>query len=119
MRKETFTDHHHYRWPRSNADDITKPLLCKYFNGKLVINEQVLKHIEYLFEHSFQTAMPLLERNRKQAEVPDICTVLMNERGTAPGMWFEAGKPEKLNYRIHEPPLRGRRLSLFHCRCTI
>ena len=71
------------------ADDITKPLLCKYFGGKLVINDQALKHIEYLFEHVFKRPMPLLERNRKQAEVPDICTVLMNERGTAPGMWFE------------------------------
>src|SRR5438874_9033985 len=26
------------------ADDITKPLLSKYFRGKLVINEQVLAH---------------------------------------------------------------------------
>ena len=66
------------------ADDITKPLLCKYFNGKLVENEQVLKHIIYLFEHVYHRPMPLLERNRKQAEVPDVCTVLMNERGTAP-----------------------------------
>jgi nicotinamide-nucleotide amidase len=31
----------------------------------------------------------LLERNLKQAEVPDSCTVIRNERGTAPGMWFE------------------------------
>jgi nicotinamide-nucleotide amidase len=71
------------------ADDITKPLLCEYFGGKLVINEQVLKHIEYLFEHVYRRPMPLLERNRKQAEVPDNCTVLMNERGTAPGMMFK------------------------------
>src|ERR1044071_8559523 len=26
------------------ADDITKPLLCKYFGGKLVVNEKVLEH---------------------------------------------------------------------------
>jgi nicotinamide-nucleotide amidase len=71
------------------ADDITKPLLCKYFGGKLVINEQVLTHIKYLFEKVFRRTGPLLERNRKQAEVPDVCTVLMNERGTAPGMLFE------------------------------
>jgi nicotinamide-nucleotide amidase len=31
----------------------------------------------------------LLERNLKQAEVPDVCRVLQNRRGTAPGMWFE------------------------------
>jgi nicotinamide-nucleotide amidase len=31
----------------------------------------------------------MLERNLKQAEVPDTCTVINNLRGTAPGMWFE------------------------------
>src|SRR5690242_5876278 len=72
------------------ADDITKPLLCKYFGGKLIVNEQVLAHVTYLFEKVFRRPGPILERNLKQAEVPDVCTVLMNERGTAPGMWFEA-----------------------------
>src|SRR5689334_3165980 len=71
------------------ADDITKPLLCKYFGGTLVVNEQVLAHVKYLFEKVFRRPGPILERNLKQAEVPDVCTVLMNERGTAPGMWFE------------------------------
>src|SRR5215207_9220368 len=32
------------------ADDITKPLLCNYFGGKLVVNEEVLAHVKYLFE---------------------------------------------------------------------
>ena len=69
------------------ADDITKPLLCNYFNGKPVMNEEVLKHITYLFENIFRR--PLTENNRKQAEVPSTCTVLFNKLGTAPGMWFE------------------------------
>ena len=71
------------------ADDITKPLLCKYFGGKLVMHQPTLEHVTYLFEHVFKRPMPLLERNRKQAEVPDVCTVLKNEVGTAPGMLFE------------------------------
>ncbi len=71
------------------ADDITKPVLAEYFGGKLTINQQVLTHIEYLFDQVYKRGLPLLERNRKQAEVPDNCTVLMNERGTAPGMWFQ------------------------------
>jgi nicotinamide-nucleotide amidase len=71
------------------ADDITKPTLCEYFGGKLVMHQPTLEHVTYLFEHVFRRPMPLLERNRKQAEVPDVCTVLKNERGTAPGMWFE------------------------------
>src|SRR4051794_37106659 len=28
-------------------DDITKQVLCEYFGGKLVMNEEVLKHIKY------------------------------------------------------------------------
>jgi nicotinamide-nucleotide amidase len=68
------------------ADDITKPLLCEYFGGSMVMNEGVLKHVEEIFKHLNR---PMLERNKKQAEVPDVCTVLFNPRGTAPGMWFE------------------------------
>jgi len=71
------------------ADDITKPLLCKYFGGKLVVNEEVLNHVKYLFEQVFRRPGPMLERNLKQAEVPDVCTVLHNARGTAPGMLFK------------------------------
>jgi len=71
------------------ADDITKPLLCQYFGGRLVTNQQVLEHVKYLFEKVFKRAPPILDRNLKQADVPDTCTVLHNERGTAPGMWFE------------------------------
>lgn len=71
------------------ADDITKPLLCKYFGGKLVVNEKVLAHVKYLFEVVFRRPAPILDRNLKQAEVPDVCTVLHNARGTAPGMLFK------------------------------
>ncbi len=69
------------------ADDITKPLLCKYFNGKLVVDEAALKNVNYLFELVFKR--PVTDRNIKQAEVPDTCKVIQNKRGTAPGMWFE------------------------------
>lgn len=69
------------------ADDITKPLLCEYFGGKMITDEKVLQHVTYIFQNILKR--PLLERNIKQAEVPDNCKVLMNQKGTAPGMWFE------------------------------
>ncbi len=71
------------------ADDITKPLLCKYFGGNMILDEPTLEHVKYLFEKVFNRQGPLLERNRKQAEVPDVATVLKNEVGTAPGLLFE------------------------------
>ena len=69
------------------SDDITKPLLCKYFNGTMVVNEDALKNVKYLFEQVFKR--PIIGVNLKQAEVPDVCEVIRNRRGTAPGMWFE------------------------------
>ncbi len=72
------------------ADDITKPVLCEYFGGQMIVNEQVLSHVRYLFEKVYRRPGPLLEVNLKQAEVPSVCSVLHNERGTAPGMWFES-----------------------------
>ncbi len=69
------------------ADDITKPVLCEFFGGKMVTHEPTLQHIEYIFKEVLKR--PMIERNIKQAEVPDVCEVLLNERGTAPGMLFQ------------------------------
>lgn len=69
------------------SDDITKPLLCKFFGGKLVTNQEAMDNVVDIFTKKLNR--PLLERNLKQAEVPDNCTVIQNKRGTAPGMWFE------------------------------
>jgi len=74
------------------ADDITKPILCEYFGGKMIVNEEVLNHVKFLFEKVYRRPGAILEVNLKQAEVPDVCQVLHNARGTAPGMWFEKGE---------------------------
>ena len=68
------------------ADDITKPLLCEYFGGKLVVDAGAMENVEAIFK---RLDRPMIDRNRKQAEVPDVCTVIQNNRGTAPGMLFE------------------------------
>ena len=81
------------------ADDITKPLLCDYFGGKMVVNEEVLNHVMAIFR---KLNRPLIDRNLKQAEVPDVCEVLMNERGTAPGMLFR--KENKLFFSMPGVP---------------
>lgn len=68
------------------ADDITKPVLCEYFGGNLIVDEAALKNVQHIFA---RLNRPMLTSNFKQAEVPDTCTVIQNKRGTAPGMWFE------------------------------
>ncbi len=72
------------------ADDITKPLLCEYFNGKMIVSQEALDNVIHIFENIHKR--PVTERNRKQAEVPDTCKVIVNTRGTAPCMWFEKDK---------------------------
>src|SRR5579875_1072604 len=62
------------------ADDITKPVLCQYFNAQLKVDEGALQNVKDIFT---KLNRPLTERNLKQAEVPDTCTVLPNQRGTA------------------------------------
>lgn len=73
------------------SDDITKPLLCEYFGGKMIMHEPTLAHLKYLFENVLKR--PMIERNRKQAELPDNCIALKNEVGTAPGMLFTRSIP--------------------------
>jgi nicotinamide-nucleotide amidase len=68
------------------ADDITKPLLCEYFGGKMIVNEEAYNNVKNIFENIIKR--PFTERNKKQGEVPDVCTVIQNKRGTAPGMIF-------------------------------
>ena len=67
------------------ADDITKPLLCKYFGGKMIVHEPTVKNVMDSFS---KLNRPIIERNLKQAEVPNVCTAILNKRGTAPGMVF-------------------------------
>jgi len=67
-------------------DDITKFALCEYFETHLVMNDNVREGIETWFE---ARGIPVLEVNRRQAELPAACEVLRNRRGTAQGMWFE------------------------------
>jgi len=67
-------------------DDITKQTLCKYFNSKLVFNEDVFKNIENLLRNRQRA---INELTNSQAYVPDNCTVIQNMVGTAPITWFE------------------------------
>ena len=69
------------------ADYITKQLLCKYFGGNMIVDEGALANVKNIFEKILKR--PMIKRNVKQAEVPDNCKVILNKRGTAPGMWFE------------------------------
>lgn len=68
-------------------DDLTKKTLCTYFKDELILNKQVLEHIEDIFTKYVST--PILPANKTQAYLPSKSTALFNRYGTAPGMWIE------------------------------
>ncbi|MES2139554.1 MAG: competence/damage-inducible protein A [Bacteroidota bacterium] len=69
-------------------DDITKKTLCDYFKTTMRFDEEVYQDVVNIFTAYGKEVTPI---NRLQAEVPAICTVIRNQHGTAPGMWFDVG----------------------------
>lgn len=70
------------------SDDLTKPLLAKYFNCDLQIDEEALAEVTEFFK---SRGRELTEINRQQAALPSACEKITNAIGTAPGMWFNKG----------------------------
>ena len=67
-------------------DDITKSIICKFFNTKLILHNETLEYVKKIFEGR-HLKMP--DINIDQAMVPEIATPLQNPLGTAPGLQFE------------------------------
>ncbi|REA59700.1 competence/damage-inducible protein A [Dyadobacter luteus] len=67
-------------------DDVTKYAFCEYFGSTLKINEDALTLITAFFA---KRGRAMTELNIQQAALPDNCTYVPNQWGTAPGMWFE------------------------------
>ena len=68
-------------------DDITKKTLAEYFDDALVRNKEVTAHIKHIWKTYIK--QPLLQVNLDQALVLSKAKVLMNQSGSAPGMWIE------------------------------
>ncbi len=67
-------------------DDITKHVLAEYFDSKMIFHEPTYKQVCAIFA---ARKFKVTDVNKKQAEIPEVCTPLFNQHGTAPGMWFE------------------------------
>jgi len=68
-------------------DDLTKPVLTKFFGDELIFSDEVLQWIkEYYFKRGINE---VTERNKNLAFIPKSCTPLKNSVGTAPGLLFE------------------------------
>ncbi|PKD42827.1 competence/damage-inducible protein A [Rhodohalobacter barkolensis] len=67
-------------------DDITKKVMVDLFDTELIENNEVLDFIKSIFK---RRGFEFSRSNAAQAWVPKNCDVLFNNKGTAPGMWFE------------------------------
>ena len=67
-------------------DDITKKVLCEFFEDNLILNNQVLSDITNFFKRKNRSK--ILDLNKNQALVPSKAKIIRNSMGTAPGIWF-------------------------------
>lgn len=70
-------------------DDITKHVLCTFFDTHLVRDEDVEARIVALWTRMGRDRSEVKEADLAQALLPAGCRALPNELGTASGMWFE------------------------------
>jgi len=70
------------------CDDLTKVAVAQAFGKELVYHEPSAQRIRDRFA---ARGTPVTENNFQQAMVPEGCTVLDNDWGTAPGVAFASG----------------------------
>jgi len=106
-------------------DDITKKVLCEYFNTKLIFHQPTL---DAIIEKFRLRNVAMNQLNKDQALLPESCIILPNKQGTAPGMWFEKnntifisvpGVPFEMQHLISDqvlPRLRktGKTKAIYH-----
>jgi len=90
-------------------DDLTKPVLTKFFDDELIFSDEVLQWIKEYY--SKRGINEVTERNKNLALIPKSCTPLKNLVGTAPGLLFEKenkavfampGVPKEMQFLMKE-----------------
>ena len=69
------------------CDDLTKNVLAKAFGKKLVFDQASADRCKAFFD---RIGRPMTDNNLQQAMLPEGCTILTNDWGTAPGCAFYA-----------------------------
>jgi competence/damage-inducible protein CinA-like protein len=69
------------------SDDLTKPSIAAIFGRSMQLDEQHVAWMEQRWQQRFGRRMP--ESNRAQAMLPEGATKLVNNHGSAPGIWLE------------------------------
>ncbi len=68
-------------------DDLTKEIIAETFNKDLIYDEKAFDHIVKYFQKG---NIKMTDTQKKQAMLPEGCTVFYNDWGTAPGCGFKS-----------------------------
>ena len=100
-------------------DDITKQVLADYFGAELRFHNPTWKRLVKLYQRYGREPN---DTHRQQCRLPTGAKILVNERGTAPGLWMEKddqvvvsmpGVPYEMAYLMdHEVMRRLKRKNL-------
>ena len=82
-------------------DDMTKELVCAFFEDHLVMNEGWLDNLYKRYE---KRGRRMTDNNRKQALLPSRSVLLFNEVGSAPGFVLRDPAGEKTICCLPGPP---------------
>ena len=93
-------------------DDITKLVLSDYFGVELRFHGPTYKRLEKIYQRLGRKPGPT---HKEQCKLPTGAKVLVNERGTAPGLWLEKedqivvsmpGVPHEMMYLMENEVMR-------------
>lgn len=82
------------------SDDITREVVAELYQKQIVLHEEALQKMKDIFR---QMGREMPEMNIKQAMIPEGAQILVNNRGTAPGVLLETND-NKIIILLPGPP---------------
>ena len=73
----------------ATKDDITKKAIADYFGMQMVWHQQTFDRMSFFFKKINREVSDI---NKNSCYMPSDATILNNDKGLAPGMWFQHGK---------------------------
>jgi nicotinamide-nucleotide amidase len=73
----------------ATKDDITKKAIAEFFGVPMIWHQGTFDRMEYFFKKINRT---VTEINKNGCFMPENALILKNDKGLAPGMWFEIPK---------------------------
>ena len=84
----------------ATKDDITKKAIAEFFGVAMIWHQGTFDRMEYFFKKINRTVTDI---NKNGCFMPENALILKNDKGLAPGMWFEIPK----EFQISDSKFQG------------